>query len=194
MSENDQATSPESGGRTDTPWTDPEMPCVFCGRLLPRDSSRCPHCKTSYSPAVRRASREIEGPWFYLEPRNPSNRGVDFRTMLKLIEKGRLRRDSIVRGPPTKQDWVYAAEAPLLSKHLGVCPHCFAGARPDQDYCDTCHRTLDERPARLRPGVGQPGAAAGFPEREALEAELAEALKAHDLTRAARGTTAEASG
>ena len=173
------------GPNAEMPWTDSRMPCVYCGRLLPRDSKRCPECKTSYSLAVRRASREVEGPWFYLEQRNPSNRGVDTATMLKLIEKGRLKRSSVVRGPTTKQDWMYAAEAPLISKHLGVCPHCFGPASGAQEFCDNCHRSLDERPARLRPGVSQPGAESQFPQREATEASLAEALKTHDMARVA---------
>jgi len=185
VSDGDQTTSETTGGGNDAPWTDPEMPCVYCGRRLPRDSQRCPHCKTSYSLAVRRASREIEGDWFYLEPRNPSNRGVDFHTMLKLIEKGRLRRDSVVRGPSTHQDWMYAAETPMLSKHLGVCPHCFAPASADQEFCATCYRTLDERPARLKPGVAAAGAPERFADRAAMEEQLAEALKTHHLGRVA---------
>lgn len=175
----DEASNPEM------PWTDPQMPCVYCGRAIPRDSQRCPECRTTYSVAVRRASRQVEGAWFYLESRNPSNRGVDFPTMLKLIEKGRLKRNSVVRGPTTHQDWMYAAEVPLLSKHLGVCPHCFGPASAEQEFCDHCQRSLDERPPRLRPGASEPGAESYFPERDAMEAELAEALKTHDMAKAA---------
>jgi tetratricopeptide (TPR) repeat protein len=187
LNDNDRTDHPAAAdsANAEMPWARGDMPCVYCGILIPRDSDRCPECKTSYSAAVRRASREVEGPWYYLESRNPSNRGVGFHTMLKLIEKGRLRRSSIVRGPTTHQDWMFAAETPLLSKHLGVCPHCFAPARGDQEYCDTCYRQLDERPARLKAGVDAPGAESHFPERDALEAHLAEALKTHDLARAA---------
>jgi len=174
-----------AGGNAEMPWADDQMPCVYCGRLIPRHADRCPECKTSYSLAVRRASREVVGPWFYLEARNLSNRGVDFTTILKLIEKGRLKRNSVVRGPTTQQDWMYAAEVPLLSKHLGVCPHCFGPAGAEQEFCDHCHRSLDERPARLRPGVSEPGAEAYFPQREAMEAQLANALKTHDMAKAA---------
>ena len=74
--------------QSDEPWLRDQMPCVYCGQSLGRDSTRCPHCKTSYSVAVRRASREIEGPWFYLEPRNPSNRGVDLNTAADFIRAG----------------------------------------------------------------------------------------------------------
>lgn len=151
------------------------MPCVYCGLLIPRSSDRCPECRTSYSLAVRRASRDIEGPWFYLESRNPSNRGVDFGTMLKLVEKGRLKADSVVRGPTTHQDWMYAAETPLLSKHLGICCHCFASASPRDAYCATCRRSLDERPARLAPGVSVAGAPSRFADRDALEEQLVSA-------------------
>ncbi|NIA21938.1 MAG: hypothetical protein GWP05_08260, partial [Anaerolineaceae bacterium] len=178
----------DSGGQR--PWTGDGMPCVYCGQVIARGSQRCPQCKTSYSLAVRRASREIEGQWFYLEPRNPSNRGVDFTTMLKLVEKGRLQRDSIVRGPTTHQDWMFAAETPLLSKHLGLCPHCFAPAGQDDQYCPTCHRHLDERPARLRPAAQAPGAEDRFPDRARTEEQLAAALVTHDMARAASSSAA----
>jgi len=191
--DDDNQSRTQPGGQppdAETPWTGGSMPCVYCGRLIARDSQRCLECKTSYSPAVRQASREIEGQWFYLEPRNPSNRGVDFTTMLRLIEKGRLKRDSIVRGPTTHQDWMFAAESPLLSKHLGLCPHCFASAFEDDQYCPTCHRHLDERPARLRPGAETPGAEGYFPDRDQTEEELASALVTHDMAMAASSTAA----
>ena len=191
--DNDNQSRTQPGGRppdAETPWTGGSMPCVYCGRLIARDNERCPECKTSYSPAVRQASREIEGQWFYLEPRNPSNRGVDFATMLRLIEKGRLKRDSIVRGPTTHHDWMFAAEAPLVSKYLGLCPHCFASASGDDQYCPTCHRHLDERPARLRPGAERPGAEGYFPDRDQTEQKLAAALVTHDMAMAASSTAA----
>jgi tetratricopeptide (TPR) repeat protein len=166
------------------------MPCVYCGQAVGREVERCPHCKASYSIAVRRASREVEGAWFYLEPRNLSNRGVDFATMLKLIEKGRLKRDSVVRGPTTHQDWMFAAEAPLLSKYLGVCPHCFNPAGPEQEFCANCDRDLDERPGRLRPGSKQAKSPGYFPARDETEENLASALVTHDLAAAAKEAAA----
>ena len=178
------------GSAGEMPWTNQKMPCVYCGQVVPRDVERCPQCKASYSLAVRRASREIEGSWFYLEPRNLSNRGVDFNTILKLIEKGRLKRDSVVRGPTTHQDWMFAAEAPLLSKYLGVCPHCFSPARPAQEFCDHCDRFLDERPGRLRSGAKQAKAPGYFPVREEIEEKLAHALVTHDLAAAAADAAA----
>lgn len=183
MSENE--TKP-GGTAGEMPWTDREMPCVYCGQAVPREVERCPHCKASYSLAVRRASREVEGEWFYLEPRNLSNRGVDFATMLKLIDKGRLKRDSVVRGPTTHQDWMFAAETPRLSKYLGVCPHCFSPAGPEQEFCENCDRFLDERPGRLRPGLKQGRKPGYFPGRDEIEEKLAEALATHDLATAAK--------
>jgi len=138
---------------TESPWRSDEAPCVYCGRVIPRSSDRCPHCRTSFSLAVRRASREILGPWFYLDPRNPSGRGVTFEMLVKMIEKGRLQADSVVRGPTTHQDWMYAAETPRLAKYLGLCPHCFASAKPEDTFCTSCQLNMNERPADSRPGV-----------------------------------------
>jgi hypothetical protein len=107
----------------------------------------------SFSPAVRRAAREVMGDWFYLDSRNPSARGVTFESLIKMIEKGRIRTDSIVRGPTTQQDWLYAAEAPRLAKYLGLCPHCFAEAKPEDTYCTRCQLNMNARLADPRPGI-----------------------------------------
>jgi tetratricopeptide (TPR) repeat protein len=141
--------SPESASA----WVGPEAPCVFCGHVIPRSADRCPQCRTSFSIAVRKASREIIGPWYYLDPRNPSGRGVMLETLLKMIEKGRLRPDSIVRGPTTHQDWMYAAETPRLAKYFGMCPHCFGEAKPEETFCTHCQLNMNTRPADARPGI-----------------------------------------
>jgi len=142
-----------SNQNSGAPWRGDQAPCVYCGQVIARGSERCPHCRTSFSLAVRRASREILGPWFYLDPRNPSGRGVTFEMLIKMVEKGRLQADSIVRGPTTHQDWMYAAETPRLAKYLGLCPHCFASAKPEDTYCTSCQLNMNERPADSRPGV-----------------------------------------
>lgn len=144
-------TNGVSGGNT--PWKGDQAPCVYCGQTISRQTDRCPHCRTSFSLAVRKASREIIGPWYYLDPRNPSGRGVTFETLIKMIEKGRIRPDSIVRGPTTHQDWMYAAETPRLAKYLGMCPHCFAEAKPEDVYCTRCQLNMNQRPAEPRPGI-----------------------------------------
>jgi tetratricopeptide (TPR) repeat protein len=107
----------------------------------------------SFSLAVRRASREVMGDWFYLDPRNLSARGVTFETLIKMIEKGRIRTDSVVRGPTTQQDWMHAAEAPRLAKYLGQCPHCFAEAKPEDTYCTRCQLNMNTRLGEPRPGI-----------------------------------------
>jgi len=134
-------------------WKSEESPCVYCGQMVERSSDRCPHCRTSFSLAVRQASREVVGDWYYLDPRNPSGRGVTFETLIKMIEKGRIKADSVVRGPTTHHDWMYAAEAPRLAKYLGMCPHCFAQAKPEETFCTSCQLNMNTRPAEPRPGI-----------------------------------------
>ena len=134
-------------------WKGDQTPCVYCGQIIERTSDRCPHCHTSFSLAVRQASREVVGNWYYLDSRNPSGRGVTFETLIKMIEKGRIKPDSIVRGPTTHHDWMYAAEAPRLAKYLGMCPHCFAKAKPEETFCTSCQLNMNARPADPRPGI-----------------------------------------
>jgi len=159
------------------PWRGDQAPCVYCGQVIARGSDRCPHCRTSFSLAVRRASREIVGPWFYLDSRNPSGRGVTFEMLIKMVEKGRLQADSIVRGPTTHQDWMYAAETPRLAKYLGLCPHCFASAKPEDTYCTSCQLNMNERPADSRPGVPEDLAKPPYhPSAYEIEKELARSV------------------
>ena len=143
-------TEPTSGP---PPWKGDKAPCLYCGQVIDRSADRCPHCRTSFSFAVRKASREVVGDWYYLDLRNPSGRGVTFETLIKMIEKGRIRADSIVRGPTTHHDWVFAAEAPRLAKYLGMCPHCFATAKPEDTFCTGCQLNMNQRPAEPRPGA-----------------------------------------
>ena len=144
---------PSQSGSERTPWQGDQAPCVYCGQVIGRSEERCPHCRTSFSLAVRRASREVIGPWYYLDSRNPSGRGVTFETLIKMIEKGRLKSDSVVRGPTTHQDWMFAAETPRLAKYLGLCPHCFAEAKPEDTYCARCQLNMNQRPTEPRPGI-----------------------------------------
>jgi len=146
------AETPQDAGNA-PPWQSGQAPCVYCGQVVDRSADRCPHCRTSYSVAVRKASREVLGPWYYLDPRNPSGRGVTLETLLKMLEKGRLRPDSIVRGPTTHQDWMYAAETPRLAKYFGLCPHCFAKAKPEDTYCTHCQLNMNQRLTEPRPGI-----------------------------------------
>jgi hypothetical protein len=170
----DQATNPPD---EQAAWQSDQSPCVYCGQVISRTEERCPHCKTSFSVAVRKASREIIGPWYYLDARNPSGRGVTFEALIKMIEKGRIKADSIVRGPTTHQDWMYAAETPRLAKYLAMCPHCFAEAKPEDIYCTRCQLNMNARPAEPRPGV--PADLAREPVHRAayeLEKQLAESV------------------
>ena len=173
----------EADGASDNQvaWKSAQAPCVYCGQIIPRVVDRCPHCRTSFSLAVRKASREIIGPWYYLDPRNPSGRGVTFETLIKMSEKGRVRPDSIIRGPTTHQDWMYAAETPRLAKYLGMCPHCFAEAKPEETYCASCQLNMNQRPAEPRPGI--PADLVKDPVHKAsydLEQELVRATAASD--------------
>ena len=160
----------DSTSEEQVPWRSDVAPCIYCGQIVSRREERCPHCRASFSTAVRKASREVLGPWYYLDARNPSGRGVTFETIIKMAEKGRIRPDSVVRGPTTHQDWMYAAETPRLAKYLGMCPHCFAEAKPEEAYCSRCQLNMNTRPADVRPGI--PPDLVGEPvHRAAYEAE-----------------------
>jgi len=79
-----------------------------------------------------------------------ATRGVNLEVMIRWVREGKINRNSTVRGPSTRFEWRYAAEAPVLSKYLGVCPHCQAQVDEDDEFCPACRGDL-EGEGRLAP-------------------------------------------
>src|SRR5947208_1913961 len=82
--------------------------CPFCGlsREITVDfdpTSPCPRCTLSDTPTTRNATKARVGPWHVRQVRNPWAPGMRFETLLALIKRGQVTRDSIVRGPTTHQ-------------------------------------------------------------------------------------------
>lgn len=122
-----------------------ELPCVYCARQIAVGAERCPHCKMALSDAVRGKAASTTGDWFLFDPRNPAARGVNIEALRGYVDSGRLRNDSIVRGPSTDQEWRLADRAPVISKYLGLCWSCQATVKITDVFCPTCKRPTDGR-------------------------------------------------
>jgi hypothetical protein len=69
-----------------------------------------------------------------------------FDTLLSLIKRGQVTRDSVVRGPTTWQLWKRASEVKGLSREFGLCYFCGAQIGSQTNLCPQCNR-LQEPPA-----------------------------------------------
>jgi hypothetical protein len=99
--------------------------CPFCGlaREITEDfdpSTPCPRCTLADTPTTRNATKARIGPWHVRQVRNPWAPGMRFETLLALVKRGQVTRDSIVRGPTTHQLWKRASEVKGLRARLPV--------------------------------------------------------------------------
>ena len=114
--------------------------CPFCG--TPNESSiiPCRQCGMENTQATRAATRAKLGPWYVWQTRNPAAPGMNFATLLSLVERGKVTARSIVRGPTTYQLWRYAARVKGLSRELGLCWGCGGALPKTSRVCAACKR------------------------------------------------------
>jgi hypothetical protein len=147
-----RATDPLSPPATSSP--EPKLDghvCPFCGlmREITEDfdpATPCPRCTLADTPTTRNATKARIGPWHVRQVRNPWAPGMRFDTLIALIKRGQVNKDSIVRGPTSHQLWKRAAEVKGLSREFGLCYSCGREVSMTANLCPHCNR-LQEPPA-----------------------------------------------
>src|SRR6185369_16768084 len=93
--------------------------CPYCGRISvnPR---RCDGCGGFFDPLSRQATQNAMGPWYLRDPAHPFRPGCSYETVRDLVKRGRIRPDTILRGPATRQFWNFAARTPTVANLLGL--------------------------------------------------------------------------
>ena len=117
--------------------------CPFCGAVREQPEGVCARCTMESSPATRQATKSRIGPWYVLQTRNPAAPGMKFETLLAFVRKGRVRAQSIVRGPTTHQLWRFAAHVKGLSREFDVCYSCGHTIAREATVCLHCNRLQD---------------------------------------------------
>ena len=120
--------------------------CPFCGCINDSSAGACRQCGMENTQATRQATRSKIGPWFVWQARNPSAPGMNWATLMSLVEKGRITPRSVVRGPTTGQLWRFAARVKGLSREFGTCWHCGTELKKAARLCAGCKR-LQQPPA-----------------------------------------------
>lgn len=148
---------------------EPPMPrlrsvvCPYCGELT-EDRGRCGECHGRFDPLSRQATQNQMGPWAFRDDRQPHRPGCSYETMVALVKQGKIREDTVVRGPSTHQFWTLARQTPGVSQLLGVCHSCQSPVKPEAFSCPSCfvafstdrdRQHLGLGPFRPLPGKGQ---------------------------------------
>jgi hypothetical protein len=124
--------------------------CPFCGTQRETDVGACTQCSLEDTPTTRTATRGKLGPWYVLQSRNPSAPGMNFATLMALVQKGRVTARSVLRGPTTGQFWRHAAKVKGVSREFLLCWNCGGDVAKNARACPNCKR-LQEPP--LNPDV-----------------------------------------
>ena len=132
----------------------PAEPCPFCGQPVSPGLSRCEQCMLPLDERTLGSLVRLMGPWFVLESKTPSAPGVAWAKFCDLIAKGRIRPDSVVRGPSTGGLWKLAQDTPSVATRLGLCWSCHSPQPPDRS-----HSECSECGAALNGAVDWPGSA-----------------------------------
>src|SRR5687768_11980339 len=124
--------------------------CPVCGLAheISEDfdaTAPCPRCTLADTPTTRNATKARVGPWHVRQMRNPWAPGMRWETLLALIKRGQVTKDSVVRGPTTHQLWKRASEVKGLSREFGVCYSCGGEVDSQANLCGHCNR-LQEPP------------------------------------------------
>lgn len=143
------APGPEAGGASPAPPL--FVLCPYCGHSQ-MSGTRCDKCKGLFEPLSRQATQNSMGPWQIRSETNPFGPGLSYEKLTELVGRGRVRRDTIVRGPTTRQFWSFACNAPGVAVLLGECHACHKSVAKDEFICPHCHAAL--QPSTDRQSLG----------------------------------------
>jgi hypothetical protein len=78
------------------------------------------------------------GAWFVRDSKRPHFVGYSYDTLVAAIRTGEVGRDSIVRGPSTRQFWTVARRAAGLAHLFGRCHACHGPVTQEKPECADC--------------------------------------------------------
>lgn len=97
-----------------------------------------------FEPLSRKATQIAMGPWFIRDTRRPFRPGCSYEVIKKQALGGKIKPNTIVRGPTTRQFWSVARNTPGLAHLLGVCHDCGNKVRPSDSSCSKCDAKFNE--------------------------------------------------
>ncbi|MCC6971270.1 MAG: hypothetical protein IT434_13730 [Phycisphaerales bacterium] len=127
--------------------------CPYCGSITPT-GARCSQCRGLLDPLSRQATTNTMGPWFIRDEAQPFRPGCSYHTLVSLVQRGKVTRTTIIRGPSTRQFWMFAGKVPGVAHLLGVCHSCQEESHADDFACNNCGAVFTAEEDRQRLGLG----------------------------------------
>ena len=134
--------------------------CPYCGGIQ-AGVSQCQRCKGLFEPLSRQATQNLMGPWQIRDEASPFLPGISYERLRDLVQKGKVHRGTVLRGPSTRQFWSLACNTQGVAVLLGECHHCHAACPTDAYSCRSCgvgltftsdRQSLGLAPVKLLPG------------------------------------------
>jgi hypothetical protein len=112
--------------------------CPYCGHREHANAEECSECRGLFEPLSRIATQNAMGPWQLRDEANPFRPGCSIETLRALIGRGKITRETVLRGPTTRQFWMRAAEIRGVAHLLGSCHACKGAATAKDHFCRSC--------------------------------------------------------
>lgn len=134
--------------------------CPYCGSLSTL-AKQCNICSGYFDLLSRQRSQNAMGPWFIRDLSKPFQPGCSYATLVRMAQRGKIKPDTVLRGPSTRQFWSFARQTPGVANLLGECHSCHKPVMPTSNACPNCKASFlvpDDRqvlglsPVHLLPG------------------------------------------
>jgi hypothetical protein len=134
--------------------------CPYCGSLSTL-AKQCNICSGHFDLLSRQRSQNAMGPWFIRDLSKPFQPGCSYATLVRMAQRGKIKPDTVLRGPSTRQFWSFARQTPGVANLLGECHACHKPVMPTSNSCPNCKASFlvpDDRqvlglsPVHLLPG------------------------------------------
>lgn len=145
--------------------------CPYCGHPQPV-AERCAVCGGHFEPLSRKATQISMGPWFIRDRNVPFRPGCSFEVLRKQIDAGRIKPNTVMRGPTTHQFWSVARNVPGVAHLLGYCHECNHSVKPDDPACPKCKTKFTLPTQRNELGLLYPTAQAAANAQKSLDREI----------------------
>lgn len=151
--------------------------CPYCGHPQP-PAPRCSQCSGHFEPLSRKATQISMGPWFIRDHAMPFRPGCSFEVIRKQVESGRIKANTVLRGPTTHQYWLLARSTPGVAHLLGYCHECNQHVKPTDRACSRCKAEFAVPAQRNELGLLYPTEDAVEHARRKLQMQIERAMKA----------------
>jgi len=160
--------------------------CPYCGHVQ-MAGDRCGQCKGLFEPLSRQATQICMGPWFIRDTRNPFKPGCSYDVISKMIKAGKIKPNTVMRGPTTMQFWQVARNVPGLAHLVGFCHECNASVSSQDAACPKCGNTFEGIPQRNELGLLYRTEQEAHAAQESLDKQIQEATGTAPTSPAATG-------